>query len=71
MLLAAVVMGGVPSKPAEFNCVFDYGGMLSSEETQLIRIAGNYIRAKSKAELVVFSSRIRPQTLSGSAPSKP
>ena len=55
LMMAMAVMGGVPSKPAEFNCVFDYGGMLSSEETQLIRIAGNYIRAKSKAELVVVT----------------
>ena len=55
LLLAAVAMGGVPPKPAEFNCVFDYGGMLKPEETQLIRIAGNYIRAKSKAELVVVT----------------
>ena len=55
MLLAAVAMGGVPPKPVEFNCVFDYGGMLKPEEAQLIRIAGNYIRAKSKAELVVVT----------------
>ena len=48
-------MGGVPSKPVEFNCVFDYGNMLQSDEAQLIRIAGNYIRAKSKAELVVVT----------------
>ena len=54
-MLAAVAMGGVPPKPAEFNCVFDYGNMLKPEETQLIRIAGNYIRAKSKAELVVVT----------------
>ena len=55
LMMAMAVMGGVPSKPAEFNCVFDYGNMLSSEEAQLIRIAGNYIRAKSKAELVVVT----------------
>ncbi|MBO7619194.1 MAG: TPM domain-containing protein [Victivallales bacterium] len=55
LMLAAVAMGGVPPKPAEFNCVFDYGNMLKPEETQLIRIAGNYIRAKSKAELVVVT----------------
>lgn len=54
-MLAAVAMGGVPPKPAEFNCVFDYGNMLKPEEAQLIRIAGNYIRAKSKAELVVVT----------------
>ena len=54
-MLAAVAMGGVPPKPAEFNCVFDYGSMLKPEEAQLIRIAGNYIRAKSKAELVVVT----------------
>ena len=55
LLVVATVMGGVPSKPAEFNCVFDYGGMLQPEEAQLIRIAGDYIRAKSKAELVVVT----------------
>ena len=55
LMMAMAVMGGVPSKPAEFNCVFDYGSMLSSEEAQLIRIAGDYIRAKSKAELVVIT----------------
>jgi hypothetical protein len=55
LMLAAVAMGGVPLKPAEFNCVFDYGNMLKPEEAQLIRIAGNYIRAKSKAELVVVT----------------
>ena len=54
-MLAAVAMGGVPPKPAEFNCVFDYGNMLKPEEAQLMRIAGNYIRAKSKAELVVVT----------------
>ena len=55
LLMAMAVMGGVPSKPVEFNCVFDYGNMLQSDEAQLIRIAGNYIRAKSKAELVVVT----------------
>ncbi len=55
LMMAMAVMGGVPSKPAEFNCVFDYGNMLQPEEAQLIRIAGNYIRAKSKAELVVVT----------------
>ena len=55
LLMAVTVMGGVPSKPVEFNCVFDYGNMLQSDEAQLIRIAGNYIRAKSKAELVVVT----------------
>ncbi len=55
LLVVATVMGGVPSKPTEFNCVFDYGNMLQSDEAQLIRIAGNYIRAKSKAELVVVT----------------
>ena len=28
LMLAAVAMGGVPPKPVEFNCVFDYGNML-------------------------------------------
>lgn len=55
LLMAVTVMGGVPSKPVEFNCVFDYGNMLQTDEAQLIRIAGNYIRAKSKAELVVVT----------------
>ena len=55
LMLAAVAMGGVPPKPVEFNCVFDYGNMLKPEEAQLMRIAGNYIRAKSKAELVVVT----------------
>ena len=55
LVMTAVAMGGVPPKPSEFNCVFDYGGMLQSDETQLIQIAGNYIRAKSKAELVVVT----------------
>ena len=55
LMMAVAVMGGVPSKPEEFNCVFDYGGMLQAEDAQLIRIAGNYIRAKSKAELVVVT----------------
>ena len=55
LMMAMAVMGGVPSKPAEFNCVFDYGNMLQADEAQLIRIAGNYIRAKSKAELVVVT----------------
>ncbi|MCR4575771.1 MAG: TPM domain-containing protein [Lentisphaeria bacterium] len=55
LLAVATLMGGVPPKPAEFNCVFDYGGMLAPLETQLIRVAGNYIRAKSKAELVVVT----------------
>ncbi|MCR5380593.1 MAG: TPM domain-containing protein [Lentisphaeria bacterium] len=55
LMMAVAVMGGVPPKPAEFNCVFDYGNMLQPEEAQLIRIAGNYIRAKCKAELVVVT----------------
>ena len=55
LLAVATAMGGVPSKPSEFNCVFDYGGMLQPDEAQLIRIAGDYIRAKSQAELVVVT----------------
>ena len=55
LMMAVAAMGGVPPKPAEFNCVFDYGNMLQSDEAQLIRIAGNYIRAKCKAELVVVT----------------
>ncbi len=55
LLMAMAVIGGVPSKPAEFNCVFDYGNMLQADEAQLIRSAGDYIRAKSKAELIVVT----------------